>query len=56
MKDRIARTAAIGVLFSLAATVGLWGGALASASTALHSQAQVHAQAQPPSGGTPAAR
>jgi hypothetical protein len=56
MKDRIARTAAIGVLFSLAASVGLWGGALAAASTALHSPAQVHSQAQPQSGSTPAAR
>lgn len=56
MKDRIARTAAIGVLFSLAASVGLWGGALASASAALHSPAQVHSQTQPQSGSTPATR
>jgi hypothetical protein len=46
MSDRIGRAASIGVLFSLAASVGLWSGALASASGTLHSHGQVHVAAQ----------
>jgi hypothetical protein len=44
MQIRSGRTVAVGILCAIAATVGLWSGALASASGALHSGAQVQVQ------------
>jgi hypothetical protein len=49
MRSHPGRAIAVGVLCSVAATIGLWSGALASASGALHSgtQAQVQTQTTP---------
>ena len=46
MRNRRGRAIAVGILCSIAATVGLWSGALASASGALHSSTQTPAQVQ----------
>ncbi len=40
MGNRKGRAVAVGILCAIAATIGLWSGALASASGALHSPAQ----------------
>lgn len=45
MQIRSGRAIAAGILCAIAATVGLWSGALASASGALHSSA-LHSGAQ----------
>jgi len=49
MRNHPGRAIAVGILCSVAATIGLWSGALASASGALHSgtQAQVQTQTTP---------
>lgn len=49
MKNRPGRTIAAGILCSIAATVTLWSGPLASASGALHSSATQHVQLSPTS-------
>ena len=41
MRNHPGRAVAVGILCSVAATIGLWSGALASASGALHSGNQV---------------
>jgi hypothetical protein len=41
MRNHPGRAIAVGFLCSVAATIGLWSGALASASGALHSGTQV---------------
>jgi hypothetical protein len=46
MRDHPGRTIAVGILCSVAATIGLWSGALASASGALHSGTQPQVQTQ----------
>lgn len=47
MRNHPGRAIAVGILCSIAASIGLWSGALASASGALHSgtHAQVHTPA-----------
>ncbi|MGA2930810.1 MAG: hypothetical protein ABSE98_01835 [Acidimicrobiales bacterium] len=44
MRNRKGRAVAVGLLFAIAASIGLWSGALASASGALHSGAQAQVQ------------
>jgi hypothetical protein len=44
MRDRKGRAIAVGILCATAASIGLWSGALASASGALRSGAQTQAQ------------
>ncbi len=44
MRSHPGRAIAVGILFSVAATIGLWSGALASASGALHSGTQAQVQ------------
>lgn len=44
MRNRLGRAIAVGILCAIAATVGLWSTALASASGALHSGAQGQVQ------------
>ena len=53
MKNRSGRVAAAGILCSIAATVALWSGPLASASRALHSSVTPQVSV---SGATPAGR
>ena len=50
MRNHPGRAIAVGILCSVAASVSLWSGALASASGALHSQtpAPTHVQTTPP--------
>jgi hypothetical protein len=43
MRRRPGRAIAVAILCSIAASIGLWSGALASASGALHSGTQVRA-------------
>jgi hypothetical protein len=44
MRNHPGRALAVGILCSIAATVTLWSGPLASASSALHSSAAQHVQ------------
>jgi hypothetical protein len=44
MRNRKGRAIAVGILCATAASIGLWSGALASASGALHSGAQTQVQ------------
>jgi len=44
MRNRKGRAIAVGVLFAIAASIGLWSGPLASASGALHSGARAQVQ------------
>jgi hypothetical protein len=44
MRNHPGRAIAVGILCSIAATIGLWSGALASASGALHSGTQAQTQ------------
>jgi hypothetical protein len=44
MRNHPGRQIAVGILCSIAATVTLWSGPLASASSALHSGATQHVQ------------
>jgi hypothetical protein len=46
MSNRTGRAVAVGILCSIAASVGLWSGPLAAASGTLHSSAQSHTQVQ----------
>jgi hypothetical protein len=46
MRNHPGRAIAVGVLCSVAATIGLWSGALASASGPLHSGPQAQVQTQ----------
>ena len=41
MRNHPGRAIAVGILCSIAASIGLWSGALASASGALHSGTQI---------------
>jgi hypothetical protein len=47
MRKHRGRVIAAGILCSIAATVTLWSGPLASASSALHSSATQHVQLSP---------
>ena len=49
MRNHPGRAIAVGILCSIAASIGLWSGALVSASGALHTGAStdVHVQATP---------
>ena len=49
MRNHPGRAIAVGILCSIAATVTLWSGPLASASSALHSSATQHVQLTPAS-------
>ena len=49
MRNHPGRAIAVGILCSIAATVTLWSGPLASASSALHSSATQHVQVSPAS-------
>lgn len=51
MRHRMGRAIGVGILCAIAATVGLWSGALASASGALHTGAR--SQVQVPVRSTP---
>ena len=49
MRKHPGRAIAVGILCSIAATVTLWSGPLASVSSALHSSATQHVQSIPAS-------
>ena len=49
MRNYPGRAIGVGILCSIAATVTLWSGPLASASSALHSSATQHVQSSPAS-------
>ncbi len=49
MRNHPGRAIAVGILCTIAATVTLWSGPLASASSALHTSATQHVQQSPAS-------